>query len=490
MSKKCVIIGAGFSGLSVASYLAQAGHEVHVYEKHDMPGGRARYFEAEGFTFDMGPSWYWMPDVFDNYFSHFNKKVSDYYDLVRLDPSYTVVWPERADDIPAQLDKIKELFDSLEDGAGDKLQKFLDDSAIKYKVGTEMLNDMPGFSILEFVKMDFIKNLFKLDVFQSMEKSLNKLFKHPELKMLLEFPILFLGGTAQNTPALYSMMNYADMVMGTWFPKGGMHEIVKGMHALAEELGVQFHFNANVEKIIYKDNKAVGLSVNEQSVKADYVVASCDYHFTEMKLLDDTTRNYKKDYWTNKTFAPSALLYYVGINKTLPDLKHHTLFFDTDFAAHSAAIYDSKTWPEEPLFYVSNTNKTDARLAPEGSENLFFLIPVSPGLEDTQDIRKKFFDKIVTRFEEHVGQPIKDNIVYYREYAASHLIEDYNACQGNAYGLANTLMQTAVMKPKIKNKKLNNLYYTGQLTVPGPGVPPSLISGQLVAQEIIKENKL
>jgi len=487
MGAKCIVIGAGFSGLSAATYLAKAGFDVHVYEKHAIAGGRGRYFESKGFTFDMGPSWYWMPDLFEKYFANFGKKVSDYYQLERLDPSYEVIWKERSDQIPANLDQIKKLFEGIEKGAGANLDAFLKDAKVKYDVGTGMLSKMPGFSIMEFFKKEFAKHILKLEVFTSMQKSLDRKFKNEELKRLLEFPILFLGGTAKNTPALYSLMNYADMVLGTWFPMGGMYSVVRAMQKVAEEEGVQFHFNAEVERITTKNGKATGICTNESCVLADYVVASCDYHFADTHLLEPQWSNYSEAYWEKKTFAPSCLLYYVGLNTTIPKLQHHSLFFDTDFDEHIKAIYQDKTWAKHPLFYVSNTNKTDQSLAPEGHENLFFLIPSCPGLKDTESVRKENFDLIFSRFETFVGRKLRSNIVYYKEFAGSHLESEYNAYKGNAYGLANTLNQTAIFKPKLKNKKLNNLYYTGQLTVPGPGVPPSLISGQLVAQEIIKQ---
>lgn len=457
-----------------------------------MPGGRARMFKAQGFTFDMGPSWYWMPDVFERYFGLFEKKVSDYYELIRLDASYRVYWNDGPMDIPADYDGFKQMFENLEPGAGEKLDNFLAEAAYKYEVGINKLVHKPGRQWREFLDVDLAKGLLKLDVFTSMEKHISKYFTHPHLRFLLEFPVLFLGALARDTPALYSLMNYADIKLGTWFPKGGMYSIVDGMHKLAVELGVKFEFHTNAIRIEVENGEAKKLWATQGTIEkfyeADVLVGAADYHFIEQQLLAQEDRSYTEDYWDKRVMAPSCLLYYVGLNKKLKNILHHSLFFDVDFASHAAEIYTDPAWPTTPLFYVSATTVTDESLAPAGSENLFFLIPVAAGLTgDTEELRQKYFELIRQRFEAEIGEEIKDNIVYMRSYAVEDFKADYNAFKGNAYGLANTLMQTAIMKPSIKSKKLKNLFYTGQLTVPGPGVPPSLISGEVVAKEIEKE---
>lgn len=490
--KKAIVIGSGFSGLSAASFLAKAGWQVTVIEKHSLPGGRARKFSADGFTFDMGPSWYWMPDVFERYFNCFGKKVSDYYQLERLDPSYRIYWPQGFTDIPAGYDALKELFENTEKGAAAKLDQFMSEAAYKYEVGINKLVHKPGRSLAEFVDIDLAKGILKLDVFTSMKKHVRKYFQHPRLVQLLEFPVLFLGALPEKIPALYSLMNYADIKLGTWYPQGGMYSIVEGMYRLAMELGVQFRFEEEVISINTKNGKAESVSVNsgqaQKTYDADVVIGSADYHFIETKLLREEQRSYSETYWNKRVMAPSCLLYYVGINKKLPGLTHHSLFFDVDFDRHGKEIYDEPQWPSEPLFYASATSVTDETVAPAGNENIFFLIPVATGLQgDTEELRDKYFDKIVKRFEQQTGHTIREHIVYKRTYAVSDFVNDYNAFKGNAYGLANTLMQTAILKPSIKSKKLSNLFYTGQLTVPGPGVPPSLISGEVVAKQIVKE---
>jgi phytoene desaturase len=483
-----IVIGSGFSGLAVSSFLAKQGWKVTVLEKHSLPGGRARKMEANGFTFDMGPSWYWMPDVFERYFQQFNKQVSDYYQLSRLDPSYRVYFKKDVLDIAADYEQLKQSFEQLEPGSGARLDAFMAEAAYKYKVGINKLVFKPGLSVTEFFDVELVKGLFKLDVFTSISKHVRKFFKDERLIELMEFPVLFLGALPHHIPALYSLMNFADVKLGTWFPKGGMYSIVDGMYRLAKETGVEFLFNQNVSEIKVINGKAKGVVVDDNLMEADVVISSADYHHTETKLLEPAYRTYSDDYWAKRVMAPSCLLYYVGLNKKLSNVPHHTLFFDTDFKKHGAEIYTHPQWPTDPLFYVSVTTVTDPSGAPEGCENMFFLIPVAADLNgDSEEVREQYFQQIVKRFEARTGETIASNIIYKKSFSVSDFKTEYNAFRGNAYGLANTLLQTANLKPSCKSKKVANLYYTGQLTVPGPGVPPALISGEVVAGLVHKE---
>ncbi|MBK7375519.1 MAG: phytoene desaturase [Ferruginibacter sp.] len=486
--KRVVIIGSGFAGLSAAAFMAKAGWDVTVLEKQSTPGGRARQLKADGFTFDMGPSWYWMPDVFERYFNCFGKKVADYYELERLEPSYRIYWKDGKSDIPADYNELKKLFESIEPGSGEKLDRFLEEAAYKYEVGINKLVYKPGQSLTEFLDWDTIKGVFKLDVFTSIDKHIRKFFKHPKLRQLMEFPVLFLGALPKDTPALYSLMNYADIKLGTWYPKKGMYAVVEGMHKLAEELGVKFVFDCNVT-VINVDQAMANKVVAEgnRSFDADVVIGGADYHFVESKLLPENYRRYSDRYWEKRLMAPSCLLYYIGLNKKTEGVPHHSLFFDADFDVHGKEIYTTRQWPTDPLFYLSVSSVTDETVAPAGCDNMVFLIPVAAGLEaDTEELRERYFQKILARFEEKTGQQIRNNIVYKKSYSISNFVTDYNSFKGNAYGLANTLMQTAIFRPSCRSIKIKNLFYTGQLTVPGPGVPPSLISGEVVAKEIQK----
>jgi phytoene desaturase len=485
--KSVIVIGSGFAGLSAASFMAKEGWKVTVLEKNNTPGGRARQLKENGFTFDMGPSFYWMPDVFERYFSQFGKKVSDYYSLQRLDPSYRIYWKDDYTDIPADFEELKKVFESLESGSAVKLEQYLKGAAYKYEVGVNKLVYKPSRSITEFMDWQTISGVFKLEVFTSIKKHIYKYFRHTKLRQMMEFPVLFLGALPQDTPALYSLMNYADIKGGTWYPKNGMYSIVDGMYQLAKELGVTFQFGENVKEITIDNASAKKVITDKNVYEADAVISGADYHFTEKSLLPAASQSYSDKYWNKKVMAPSCLLYYVGLNKRLKNLVHHSLFFDVPFDEHGKEIYKDPKWPAEPLFYVSVASLTDDTVAPAGHENLVFLIPVASGLEgDSEELREKYFRKIVRRMEDKIGETILDAVVYKKTYSVSDFVTDYNSFKGNAYGLANTLRQTAIFRPSCQSKKVKNLFYTGQLTVPGPGVPPSLISGEVVAKQVIK----
>ncbi|MFC5626551.1 phytoene desaturase family protein [Algoriphagus winogradskyi] len=488
--KHAVVIGSGFAGLSAATHLADNNYSVTLLEKNESPGGRARKFSSNGFTFDMGPSWYWMPDVFEDYFSHFGKKPSDYYDLIRLDPSYAVIYgQDDVLDIPANLDEFKAKLEEIEPGSAVQLDEFLAQAKYKYQVGIHDLVKKPSRSLLEFTSLSLLKDIMRMDVFQSMSSHVRKFFKSDKIIRLMEFPVLFLGETAENIPALYSLMNYADIALGTWYPKGGMHEIIAGMVALAEEKGVKIRYNAEVEEIQIVDGLASGVRMKSgEVVSADVVIAGADYHHVDKHLINPKYSNYSEAYWDKRVMAPSSLLFYLGVDKRLNNLRHHNLFFDEPLGPHADAIYTNPRWPEAPLFYACVPSITDSTVAPEGMENLFLLVPLAPDLEDSEETREKYYHIIMDRLERISGQEIRSHVLYKRSYAHSDFKADYHAYKGNAYGLANTLKQTAILKPSLKNKKVNNLFYTGQLTVPGPGVPPSLISGYVVAKEVIREN--
>ena len=490
--KKIAVIGSGFAGLTSAIELASLGYKVTVLEKNSTPGGRARKFESNGFTFDMGPSWYWMPDVFDKFFARHGKKVENYYNLLKLDPGFSVVYgKDNTIDVPASFEELVALFENIEKGSGSRLKKFLKRAAVKYKIGMDSLVYKPSHSIFEFINLKVLIGVLYLDVFSNFRSYVKKYFSDSRLTRLMEFPVLFLGATPQNTPALYSLMNYSAFSQGTYYPMGGFHEIIIGLSKLAKEKGVIINCDSNVEKINVVNGKVENIVVNGEKLLFDGVIASADYHHVEQKLLEKPFRNYTTEYWEKREMSPSSLLFYVGLDKRLNNLQHHNLFFDADFDQHAKEIYDNPKWPKNPLFYLSCPSITDPSLAPKGNENLMFLIPLAPGLEDTNEMREKYFDIVLKRLKDLTGNDIEKNIIFKKSYCVNDFEKDYNSFKGNAYGLANTLRQTAVLKPRMRNKKIKNLYYTGQLTVPGPGVPPSIISGQIAAIEIDKYlNKL
>jgi phytoene desaturase len=487
MIKRVSIIGSGFSSLSAACYLAAQGFQVDVYEKNAQLGGRARQYVHQGFKFDMGPTWYWMPDVFDRFFGDFGKKTSDYYELNRLAPAYRVYFGENDTvDIGAAADEIADTFEGIEPGSSEKLKAFLERAKSNYDVAIKKLVYKPGLSPFELVDRHTVVELKQF--FLTIRDYVSENFKDPRLVKILEFPVLFLGAKPSNTPLFYSFMNYADFGLGTWYPTGGMKSVVDGLIRLAKELGVVFHQNATVTAItVDGKGKIDGLVTDKVSIPARIVISGADYQHSE-SLLSGEHRSYGEAYWSKKTMAPSSLLFYVGFSKKIKNVLHHTLFFDSSFDDHAAAIYDKPAWPEHPLFYASFPSLTDDTIVPEGKEAATFLIPLAPDLEDSEEIRERYFKIIMERLEKLTGQHLMEAVLFKKSYGIQDFKDDYNSYRGNAYGLANTLMQTAFMRPKMKSKKVGNLYFTGQLTVPGPGVPPALISGKLVSDLVIKAN--
>lgn len=481
--KKIVIIGAGFSSLAASCYLAKAGYQVEVLEKNSQIGGRARQLKRDGFTFDIGPTFYWMPDVFESFFNDFGKKASDYYELLRLNPGYQVYFDKGTSiSIADHFDKIVDIFEEYEKGSGKMLRKFMANAQSNYEIAIQDLVYKPGENLFEIITP---KTAMKLGLFvKTIKSQVRQYIKHPYLQKILEFPVLFLGAKPSTTPAFYNFMNYADFVMGTWHPKGGMYEVVIAMEKLARELGVKITSDCHVKSINVDNKKAQSIDTSKGKFTFDILLSGADYHHTE-SILPTQYRQYSEKYWDNKTFAPSALLFYIGFDHKLKNVSHHTLFFDTDFEKHATTIYDDKIWPEDPLFYASFPSISDDA-APQGKEAGIFLIPLAPGLEDTDETREKYLNIILDRMAHLTEQEVRSHVLFTESYCVRDFVKDYHSYKGNAYGLANTLFQTHIFRPNIRSKKVKNLYFTGQLTVPGPGVPPSIISGKIVSELIIK----
>ncbi len=479
-----MVIGSGFSALSASCYLAKAGYDVQILEKNYEIGGRARQLKKEGFVFDIGPTFYWMPDVFERFFNDFEKSPGHFYDLIKLNPAYRVYFGKNDSiSIADNLAEIKRTFESIEKGSARKLEKFISLAKKNYDLAVKRLVYEPGENLLEIINMQTIIRI--KDFFRSIQMQVGRYVKNKKLRSILEFPVLFLGAKPSNTPSFYNFMNYADFGLGTWHPMGGMYKVIKAMASMALQLGVEVRTNDPVRSLVIEDGQVKKVKTANGSYDCDIVLSGADYHHTET-LLPLEFRQYPESFWKKKIFAPSALLFYVGFDKKMKNVSHHTLFFDTEFEAHAKTIYDTREWAEKPLFYGSFPSITDQTSAPEGREAGIFLIPIAPDLKDTPEIREQYFDQIIQRLEFLTDQKVAEHIIFKESYCINDFKADYNSYKGNAYGLANTLRQTHVLRPKLKSKKLRNLYFCGQLTVPGPGVPPSLISGKIVSDLISK----
>ncbi|MBK6353260.1 MAG: phytoene desaturase [Saprospiraceae bacterium] len=488
-NNKIAVIGSGIAGMAAAIDLVSKGYHVEVFEKNSSHGGRGRAFAEQGFVFDMGPSWYWMPEVFEDFFKKHHEDLKDYFQLYRLDPSYRIFFQDRIIDAPAKMEETLKIFEEVEKGSSVFLQKFLDEAKYKYEVGMKEFVRKPALSVFEYLDKRILRSVLKLQMLKSIERVINKGVKNPNLRSWLSFPVLFLGAKPSETPALYSLMNYADLVLGTWFPKGGMIKLFDAFYQLALKKGVVFHFNAPVRKINIENNRVNSIILDDDSKEFDFVVAAADYHHVEQSLLDKPYRQYSERYWEKRAMAPGSLIFYVGLNIKAPNLLHHSLFFDADFETHADDIYVHKKWPKDPLFYVCTSSKTDPDVAPPGCENIFILMPIAAGIEDSQELREQYFEIIMSRMAEKCGLDLRPHIIYKKSYCTDNFISDYNSFKGNAYGLSNILRQTSLLKPRIRHKKVKNLYFAGQLSHPGPGLPPSMISGEIAAQLIHEKIK-
>ena len=496
--RKIIVIGAGFGGLSAAAYLAKAGHEVTVIEKNTWPGGRAQVVEFEGYRFDMGPSWYWMPAEHDRWFSDLGFDRNDYYGLTRVDPSYTVFYgtgeakdPRRRIDVPADYRKACAVFEKIEPGAGERLKSYIEDCGRKYRFAMDNYIYTNYRSPFDFLNLTSMKNLSTLNVFSSYRGMIRRYIQNPDLRKILEFPVVFLGSMARKTPAMYTLMNYIDFILGTWYPDGGFSGVAAAMKKVCDSLGVKFRFSTEAAGFVSEGREIGAVRLREggaeKRLPCDFVLANADYAHVELDLMGKAERAAAVRSWNRKSLAPSVLNFFVALDRKLEGLAHHTFFFDSDWDTHFDAVYGKPRWIERPLFYIHVPSVTDPHVAPEGGEALYILIPAAPGLTASPDLRESFLRHTIARMEEHTGIDIAGHIVDSRSYSLGEFQSDYHAYKGNAFGLGQTMLQTAYFRPPNRSKSMRNLYFAGHYTVPGTGTTMSTISGRVAAMRIAED---
>ena len=484
-----VVIGGGFGGLSTACYLADAGADVTLLEKNEQLGGRASRLERDGFRFDMGPSWYLMPDVFEHFFGYFGKSPDDYYELERLDPHYRIFFKDgdRVDMVP-DLEQNKQVFEGYEPGAADALDRYLEKSRENYEIGMEHFVYEDRNTVRDFLDPSLAKYAWGLSLLGSMQDHVEKYFDHPKLQQIMQYTLVFLGGAPNNTPALYNLMSHVDFNMGVYYPEGGLGAVVDAIVDLGDELGVDYHTGTPATAI---KGRRGGFKVEtpEADFLADLVVSDADYAFTEQELLPEQKRQYDEDYWDSRTYAPSAFLLYLGVEGDVDPLAHHSLVLPTDWDDHFETIFEDPQWPDDPAYYLCVPSQTDDTVAPEGHSNLFALVPIAAGLEDTPELRQTYRDLVLDDIADNTGVDIRDRIVLEETFCVNDFADRYNSREGTALGLAHTLRQTALFRPPHHSETVDGLYFTGSFTTPGIGVPMCLISGMVTAEEMAERER-
>ncbi len=484
-----VVVGGGFGGLSAACYLARAGADVELIEKNAQLGGRASRLEMNGFRFDMGPSWYLMPDVFERFFGHFDREVGEYYALDRLDPHYRIFFKDDDRvDITPNREQVIETFESYEPGAGDALREYLATSEEQYSIAMEnfVYEDRPR--LRDWIDRDVMNAAsIGFQLLGTMDEYVADYFDHPKLQQIMQYTLVFLGGAPKNTPALYNMMSHVDFNMGVWYPEGGIGRVVDSIADLATELGVTATLETEISEITRKQERFRLEAIGGDVFTSDIVVSGADYAHTEQELLPSRARQYDAEYWNERTYAPSAFLMYLGIEGHVDPLAHHTLVLPTDWNQHFEQIFDSPTWPDDPAYYLCAPSKTDDGVAPDGHSALFVLVPIAAGLKDTTDIREQYRDFVLDDIAENTGADLHDRIVCEELFCIEDFISTYNSWNGTALGLAHTLRQTALFRPPHRSAAVDGLYFAGGYTTPGIGMPMCLISGEHAADAVIED---
>jgi len=488
MSKKAIVIGAGYSGLAVAGLLTQDGWQVTVVEKNSMCGGRAQIYEEKGFVFDMGPSWYLMPPAFEHLFNRLGEKPEDCYELVRLDPSYQIYFQSGSLEIHPELSQNATAFDQLEDRGYEKVVRYLDRAEKQYHISVDNFLYRDYETVFDLLSLDFLIKGLKLSIFSNVEKLTKKAFQNDILRKIMGYTMVFIGGSPDKTPGMYSLMSYIDLRQNVWYPMGGMNVPAAALEEIARKAGAEFIYDTPVTKIVVDAGSVKGVLSDKGEIQADIVVSNADYHHSELDLLEPDERSYRESYWQKRTVAPSAFIIYLGLDKKLDQLLHHNLYFHDNWQEHFQTIFGSPRWPSRFSYYVCCPSRTDPSVAPEGHENLFFLVPVGPGLKDDDETREQFYDIVIDHFEKLIGDQIRSHVVVRRIFSHRDFITAYNSWKGSAFGLAHTLFQSAVFRMAHTSKKVKNLYFTGQYTHPGVGLPMTLISAEVLADRIKKDH--
>jgi phytoene desaturase len=489
--KKAVVIGAGVGGLALANILAKTGWKVSVYDRLPQAGGRMGELRAKGFMFDTGPSWYLMPEVFQHYFELLGEDVSAHLDLIKLSPAYKVFYDyHKPITVTGSLKKDERTFDAIEAGAGQKLRDYVRTAERNYRAAMEHFLYNPFTRAGSLANRRVVAQLPALSqqLIRPLHSHVARYVRAQPLQQILEYPMVFLGASPWNAPALYHLMSFLDFKQGVYYPRGGMYRVVEALQRVGEKLGVAYHFNATATKIEVAGGRATAVQFGKKQVAADLVVSGADLHFTETALLPESARTYPQKYWKKRVAGPSALLLYLGIKGELPQLQHHNLFFVKDWKQNFADIFERKAWPENASIYVCKPSATDKSVAPKGHENVFVLVPLPADINHPEQLEAAA-DRYLTQLEKMANIPdLRERIVYKSMRGPADFAEMYNSWNGTALGMAHLLKQSAFWRPGARSKKVQNLLYVGGGVQPGIGVPMCLISAEVAYKQLVGDH--
>lgn len=489
MSKRVIIIGAGIGGIATANLLAKAGYSVTVLEKNAQPGGRAGVLRKNGFTFDTGPSWYLMPEVFEHYFDLLGKSVHDELDLTKLTPAYKVFF-EKASPLVITGDSGTDAatFESIEKGSGTKLKEYIEKGDRIYTLSLRHFLYTNFTSIRDFTKSDILRRGHTMTrlAFTPIDSYVRKFVTDYRLRQILEYPMVFLGSSPFSAPAIYSLMSALDFKEGVYYPQGGLYTIIERLVIAGNELGVQFRYNAPVQRIATRDDEVSGVTLESgEHMSADIVISNADLHFTETQLLEEKNRSYPASYWSKHEAGPSALLMYLGVKGSLPELEHHNLFFVDDWKKNFDAIFNDKKLPTPASIYICKPSATDPSVAPKGHENVFVLVPLPPGVDLDNDALERACSGYLQQIEQQLGiKDLRKRIVTKELFGPNDFSNKFNAWQNTALGPSHILKQSALFRTPNKSRKVKNLYYVGGSTTPGIGLPMCLIGAELIYKRL------
>lgn len=478
---RAVVIGAGVGGLTAAMKLAHRGWQVDVYEKQGEPGGRCGRVEAQGFRWDLGPTILLMPFVFEQAFASVGKRLADYLTLVRCDPNYRVTFRDDTTlTLSTELTSMREELERLEPGSFERYLRFLARGRERHDTSMERFVGRHFDSLGDFLTLENLPHLFRVGAHQTLFSHVSKVFDDERLRQAMSFQTMYLGVSPYEAPAVFSLLPYTELAHGIWYPLGGMGAIPRALEKVGAELGVSFHYQQSVKRVVLEGGVARGVELADGRVeRADVVVCNADYPWAQKHLVDPTVSAHPE--LERRRYTSSGYMLYLGLKRRYDELLHHNIFFGRDFAGSFTDIFERLEVPEDPSFYVNAPAHVDPSMAPPGKDALYVLVPVphqAPHLDwkvEGPKVRAKVFARLKERGLTH----LEDDVEVERVVTPDDWARELNLERGSNFGLAQNVFQIGPFRPKVWDDRIGNLFYCGASVQPGTGVPTVMISAEL-----------